>query len=85
MKLSRTARFYRNHKRSRDKKKEYDTKYHATTARKKYRASLNKIRRKRRLKGNSKDLSHTKSGNLVLESRKANRSRQGANHKSTKK
>ena len=39
---SRTAKFYAKNKKSRDKKKAYDKKYHSSTERKKYRASLNK-------------------------------------------
>lgn len=85
MALSRTARFYRRNKASRDKKKAYDTEYHSTPERKKYRARLNRARRKRGLKGDSRDLSHTSDGKLVLESRKRNRARQGANNKSTLK
>ncbi len=83
--LSKSARYYRNNPEARAKKKEYDTKYHSTTKRKKYRAALNKARKKRRLKGDPRDLSHTKDGRLVLENRSVNRARQGANRKSTKK
>lgn len=83
--LSKSARYYRNNPEARAKKKEYDTKYHSTTKRKKYRAALNKARKKRRLKGDPRDLSHTKDGRLVLENRSANRARQGSNKKSTKK
>jgi hypothetical protein len=85
MALSKSALHYRRNKKSRDKKKAYDTEYHATPERKKYRASLNKARRARGLKGNGKDLSHTKDGKLVLESRKRNRGRQGSGNKSTLK
>jgi len=85
MKLGRTARFYRKNKASRDKKKAYDTKYHSTPNRKKYRAYLNKIRRQRKLKGNPNDLSHKKDGGVVLESRKRNRARNGSGNKSTLK
>jgi len=84
-KLSKSARYYRKNKAAREVKKKYDTKYHSTTARKKYRAKLNRERRRRRLKGNPKDLSHTKDGKLILESRRKNRARQGANKKSTLK
>ena len=83
--LSKSARHYRENKKSRDNKKAYDTAYHKTTARKKYRANLNRERRKRGLLGDSRDLSHTKSGKLVLESKSKNRGRQGANGKSSKK
>lgn len=85
MKLGRTARFYATHPKSREKKKKYDTKYHSTPARKKYRAELNKARRKRKLRGDERDLSHTSSGSLVLESRKRNRARNGSGNSSTKK
>lgn len=84
-KLSRTARFYRKNKRSRDKKKAYDSEYHSSDERKKYRASLNRERRRRKLKGNPKDLSHTSDGRLVLEDKSVNRGRNGSDGKSTKK
>ena len=82
---SRSAIFYRKNKASRDKKKAYDTVYESTPERRKYRSKLSVIRHKRKLRGNPKDLSHTKSGKLVLESQSVNRGRQGANGKSTKK
>jgi len=85
MALSKSAKFYRSNAKSRKKKQDYDTAYHKTPARKKYRAKLNRERRRRKLKGDSRDLSHKKDGSLVLESRKKNRARQGANNKSTKK
>lgn len=53
------------------------------------RVELNAEARKRKIYGkrhaNGVDLSHTKSGKMVLESRSANRSRNGRNGKSTKK
>lgn len=59
------------------KKKKYDADYHATPARKKYRATLNKANRKRKTYGNKdgKDLSHTKKGKLVKEKQSQNRAR----------
>jgi hypothetical protein len=83
--LSKSARFYRRNKKARDAKKKYDTAYHKTPARRKYRSKLNAERRKRGLKGSDKDLSHTKSGGLVLESKKANRGRNGHGGKSSLK
>jgi hypothetical protein len=71
--LGKSARYYRRNKTAREKKKRYDTKYHKTPSRKKYRAELNTARRRRKLKGNPKDLHHSKNGKLVLRSRKANR------------
>lgn len=54
-----------------------------------YRSALNKEARKKGVYGkryaSGKDLSHTKSGKMVLESRSKNRARNGSNGKSTKK
>jgi len=83
--LSKSALYYRKNKKARDKKKAYDTAYHSTPERRKYRTDLNRERRKRGLKGNPSDLSHKKNGKLVLESKSNNRGRQGADGKSTKK
>lgn len=87
MSLSRSARYYRNNPEAREKKKSYDTKYHKTPARRKYRSKLWIERRKRGIAGshNGKDLSHKKDGSLVQENSSANRARNGANGKSTKK
>ena len=84
-KLSKSARYYRRNKKARDKKKAYDTKYHSTPERRRYRSKLSVLRRKRKLVGNPKDLSHKKDGSIVLENRSVNRGRQGADGKSTKK
>lgn len=75
---SKTALYYRKNKKARDKKKAYDTEYESTPERIRYRSELNKARRKRRLKGNPNDLSHTDDGRLVLESKRRNRARNGA-------
>ena len=83
--LSKSALFYRRNKNSRESKKKYDAKYHATPERKKYRAKLNRERRRRHLKGDGRDLSHTTSGKLVLENKSSNRARQGSDNKSTLK
>ena len=54
-----------------------EKKYQSTTARKKYRAALNKANRKAGTYGNKdgKDMSHTKSGKLVKECQSKNRAR----------
>lgn len=69
------------------RKRKYDKEYHSTEERKKYRAELNKANRQDGTYGNGdgKDKSHTKSGKLVKEPQKANRSRNGQNGSSTKK
>jgi hypothetical protein len=83
---SRTAKYYASNPKARAKKKKYDTKYHSSTERKKYRAELNAARKKRGIAGKGGgDLSHTRSGKLVRESASKNRARQGANGRSTKK
>ena len=83
---SKSARYYASNPKARAKKKKYDTKYHSTPSRKKYRSELNTARKKRKIYGKGGgDLSHTKSGKLVRESSSKNRARNGANGKSTKK
>ena len=57
-------------------KRKYDTKYHSTPDRVKYRQSLNQERRKRGVYGKGgKDMSHTKDGKLVAEDASKNRAR----------
>lgn len=67
----------------------YQKEYNKKPSEVKKRVELNKEARKRGVYGkrhaNGVDLSHTKSGKMVLESRSKNRARQGANGKSTKK
>ena len=83
---SKSARYYASNPEARAKKKKYDTKYHSSAERRKYRSELAKARRKRGIMGKGGgDLSHTRSGRLVRESASRNRARQGANGKSTKK
>ena len=83
---SRSARYYASNPKARAKKKAYDTKYHKSPSRRKYRSELNAARRKRKIYGKGGgDMSHTKKGTLVRESASKNRARNGANGKSTKK
>ena len=83
---SRSAKYYASNPKARAKKKKYDTSYHSTPERRKYRSELNSARRKRGIYGKGGgDLSHTKRGTLVRESASKNRARNGANRKSTKK
>ena len=57
---SKSARYYQNNPEARDRKKSYDTKYHSTPSRKKYRTLLQKINRDKGTHGNldNKDESH---------------------------
>lgn len=82
-----SAKYFASHPEARRKKNEYNTRYHSTTERKHYREELNKVNRRHNDAGygDGKDLSHTKSGKLVKESRSANRARNGKNGKSSKK
>jgi len=74
---SKTAKFYASNPKARSKKKSYDTDYHKSKSRKKYRASLNKANKNNpnSKKGDGKDMSHTQSGSLVLELQRRNRAR----------
>ena len=63
-------------------KKAYDTKYHATTKRKKYRAKLNKANRVSPNK-KSQDKSHSSNRRITNEDRSSNRARQGKGGGST--
>ena len=69
------------------KKKSYDTKYHKTASRRKYRSELNAENRRRGTYGNGdgKDVSHTRKGGTTLESQAKNRARQGAGGKQKRK
>tara|TARA_R110002051_G_scaffold263088_2_gene322951 strand:+ start:797 stop:1057 length:261 start_codon:yes stop_codon:yes gene_type:complete len=69
--------YYDRSPESKEKKKSYDTAYHSTPARKKYRSKLNAANRKAGTYGNGdgKDMSHTKSGRVVKEKASQNRAR----------
>lgn len=82
----RSARYYRSNPEARKKKNAAQRKRNKNAKNRKYRAELNKERRKRGVYGKGgKDMSHTKDGRIVAESPKKNRARQGSNGKSTKK
>lgn len=80
---SKSAKYFAKNPKARKKKNDYNTEYHSSTKRKKYRAKLNKETRKRSTPG--KDVSHTKSGGTVREKRSTNRARNGKGGKSSKK
>jgi hypothetical protein len=52
MKLSKSAKYFRENPEAREKKNEYNKKYHSTEERRKYRSFLNKMRRKAGRYGN---------------------------------
>lgn len=72
---SATARYYQNNPEAREKKKEYDTEYHSTPARKKYRSVLQAINRKNGTHGNldGKDVAHTSKTKTISQSQSKNR------------
>jgi hypothetical protein len=84
---SKSAVYFQKNTDARKKKNAYNTSYHATPERKKYRVRLNKANRDAGTYGNGdgKDMSHTKSGKLVKESQSANRARNGKDGSSSKK
>jgi hypothetical protein len=85
MKKSASAKFYARNPKARAKKKVYDTKYHSTEERKRYRRELARKRRLKKIMGKGgKDVSHTKGGGTKLEAKSKNRARNGSNGKSTK-
>ena len=87
MAKSKTQKYYDSNPDAKKRKAAYDSLYHSTKERIEYRSKLNKANRKAGTYGNGDDMdmSHTKSGKLVKESKSKNRARQGANGKSTKK
>jgi hypothetical protein len=76
---SKSARRLQKSPAARAKKKAYDTEYHKSEARKKYRAKLNKANRKKGTYGNGdgKDESHDSKGKTKKESQSKNRARNG--------
>lgn len=81
---SKSAKYFAKNKAARDKKNAYNTEYHATGERKKYRAKLNKANRNSPNKA-GEDKSHTKGGKLVNEKRSTNRARNGRGKRAKKK
>ena len=77
VKKSKSKIFYDNNPISKKKKGDYDSDYHKSGGRVKYRTRLNKENRKRGTYGNGdgKDLSHTTGGKLVQEDQSTNRAR----------
>ena len=83
---SKSAKYYSENPKAREKKNSYQKEYNKTDEAKKHRADCNKARKELGLKkGDPRDASHTKSGKVVAEHKKINRARNGANNKSTKK
>jgi hypothetical protein len=83
---SKTSKYYASNPKARKKRVASQAKINAKPSEKKRRAELAKDRRKRGVMGKGgKDVSHKKGGGTTLESRSANRARNGHNGKSRKK
>jgi len=84
---SKSAVYFQKNPDARKKKNAYNTSYHATPERKKYRVRLNKANRDAGTYGNGdgKDMSHKKDGSLVEENQASNRARNGKDGSSSKK
>lgn len=81
-----TSKYYASNPKARKKRVASQAKINAKPSEKKRRAELAKERRKRGVMGKGgKDVSHKKGGGTTLESRRANRARNGHNGKSRKK
>jgi hypothetical protein len=86
MAQSRTSKFYARKPASAAKRRAYQRKYNKKPAVKKASEARWTKRRQLGIAGKGgKDLSHTKSGRMVLESPRKNRARNGHNGKSTKR
>jgi hypothetical protein len=75
-----SAQKYRDNPASYRKKQEYDKKFNRKPEQRKKRSELSTARRKAKRMGmalTGKDLSHTRSGGLVLEDSRKNRARNG--------
>jgi len=71
---SKSAEYYQNHPKARARKKAYDTKYHATPERRKYRSMLGVINREKGNKvGDGKDEAHVSKGKTISQSQSKNR------------
>jgi len=76
---SKSAKYFASHPEARAKKNAYNKEYHSTPERNKYRAKLNMTNRAANTYGNGdgKDMSHTKKGTVIKESKSSNRARNG--------
>lgn len=72
---SRSAKYYQTHPDARAKKEEYDTEYHSTEERKKYRSNLNKKNREKGTYGNGdkKDVAHKSKTKTRMQAQSSNR------------
>jgi hypothetical protein len=79
---SKSARRLQRCKKCREKKKKYDTKYHKSRKRRKYRALLQRINRKKGTHGNldGKDVAHQSRTRTKMQRQSKNRADKKNNH-----
>jgi hypothetical protein len=84
---SKSKKYYDSNPDAKKRKAAYDSLYHSSSERRKYRSKLNKANRKAGTYGNGDDMdmSHTRSGKLVKEHQSRNRARNGSGGKASKK
>lgn len=83
---SKTSKYYAENPKAAEKRREYQRELNKTDKQKEYRSEHVKVRREAGLYGKGgPDMSKKKNGNFVKENPSANRARNGANGKSTKK
>jgi hypothetical protein len=83
----RTAKYYAANPEARENRLQYQREYNKQDKERKKRVELNRANRKAGTYGNGDglDMSHTRGGKIVKEGYRANRARNGANGKTTKK
>ena len=72
---SKSAKYYQSNKAARDKKKAYDTEYHKTRERRRYRSLLNAINRKKGTYGNGDGMDESHVSKTETKKEKASKNR----------
>ena len=84
MRISKSKKYFDENPEAKEKKNKYNTKYHQTKERKKYRAFLNKVNRKKGTYGNGDELDYDHDEKRMM-SRSKNRSKKKTNETKKKK
>lgn len=84
MRISKSKKYFDENPEAKEKKNKYNTKYHQTKERKKYRAFLNKVNRKKGTYGNGDGLDYDHDEKKLIPQSK-NRSKKKANETKKKK
>ena len=84
MRISKSKKYFDENPEAKEKKNKYNTKYHQTKERKKYRAFLNKVNRKKGTYGNGDELDYGHDEKRMM-SQSKNRSKKKTNETKKKK